>query len=167
MTGRNRDPMIDMLGVLDLKSVLPGSMPELGDIAGDAGLLEALADCAPDAAPPADLFDRIEGEIDTPAIHGVDTILAAAGKWYDQGSGVWSKLMASSPDGKKIFLLRCLPGGVIPAHRHSGWEYALVIEGQYQIEGRTVRAGDAQQSAANSFHPQITTDVGCLLLVVA
>ena len=167
MTRRDRDPMIDMLEALDLKSVLPGSMPELGDMAGDPELLEALADCASDAAPPRDLFDRIETEIDAPPIPGIDTIAAAAGTWSDLGDRVWCKLMASSPDGKKVYMLRCMPGGVISAHGHKGWEYALVLEGAYQIAGRTVSAGDAQSSAPNSFHPEITTDVGCLLLVVA
>lgn len=167
MTRRDRDPMIDMIEALDLGAVLPGSMPDLSEFAGEAALLEALANSAPDAAPPGDLFDRIEAEIDAPDIPGVDTIAATAGPWSDRGDGVWSKLMASSPDGKRVYMLRCMPGGVIPAHIHKGWEYALVLEGAYQIAGRTVSAGDAQNSAPNSLHPEITTDDGCLLLVVA
>lgn len=134
--------------------------------AADPLLLE-LANAAPDAAPPDDLFDRIEAELDPEPIQGVETIVASEDGWEDHGQGTWVKLMASSPDGKNVFLLRCVPGAVIQAHTHSGWEYALVIEGRFQIEGRTVRAGDSQVSAANSFHPEITTDIGCLILVVA
>lgn len=148
--------------------ILPGSMPALSAITGAAaGVVEDIANAAPSAAPPADLFDRIEAEIDTPAIPGVETVSATGGTWLERGNGIWCKLMASPPDGKKIYLLRCLPGGVITAHTHSGWEYALVLEGRFQIAGRTIRAGDAQCSAANSHHPEITTDTGCLLLVVA
>lgn len=167
MTGRDRDPMIDMLEALDLEPVLPGSMPCSNECVGEPALVEALGDAAPDAAPPSDLFDRIEAEIDAPDLPGISTIAAAAGKWSDRGNGVWCKLMASSPDGKSVYMLRCMPGGVIPEHFHKGWEYALVLEGAYQIAGRTVRAGDAQNSAPNSFHPEITTEDGCLLLVVA
>ena len=167
MTDRDQNPSSAWLQALDLKTVLPGSMPELAEAASEAPLFEALADCALEAAPPDDLFARIEAQIDAPQIPGVDTIPASAGSWSDHGNGVWSKIMASSPDGKKIYMLRCMPGGFIPAHKHKGWEYALVLEGAYQIAGQTVRAGDAQNSAPNSMHPEITTDEGCLLLIVA
>lgn len=148
--------------------VLPGSMPptELRDD-GAGDIVEALGQAAPDAAPPEDLFSRIEAEIDAPDIPGVETVPASAGAWLDGGNGIWHKLMASPPEGKRIYLLRCMPGGVIPAHTHRGWEYALVLEGRFQIAGRTISAGDAQYSAANSHHPELTTDIGCLLLVVA
>ncbi len=167
MTRRDRDPMIDMLEALDLKSVLPGSMPCSNEFIGEPALVEALGEAAPDGAPPSDLFDRIEAELDAPDIPGIDTIAATSGKWSDHGDGVWCKLMASSPGGKKVYMLRCMPGGVIPEHFHKGWEYALVLEGAYQIAGRTVSAGDAQNSAPNSLHPKITTDDGCLILIVA
>ncbi len=167
MTRRDRDPITDMLMALDLTSHLPGSMPDPEDMAGDAGLLEALVAAAPDAVPPSDLFDRIEAEIEPETIPGVETIAAAGGSWFDCGSGVWRKVLAKSPDGKAVYMLRCLPGAVLPAHHHKGWEFALVLEGEYQIAGRTVRAGDAQNSAPGSFHPEITTKDGCLLMVVA
>lgn len=146
---------------------LPGSIPPelLDDVA--TAIVEELGRAAPDAAPPEDLFARIEAEIDAPDIPGVETVPASAGTWLDRGNGIWRKLMASPPQGKRIYLLRCMPGGIIPAHTHQGWEYALVLEGRFQIAGSTVSAGDAQYSAANSYHPEITTDTGCLLLVVA
>lgn len=170
MNSRYRSDMDALLRALEPSNagILPGSMPETVFINDAAATVVAdLAQAAPDAAPPADLFDRIEAEIDMPAIPEVHTVPAASGEWFDRGNGVWRKLMASPPEGKNIYLLRCLPGGVIPAHTHSGWEYALVLEGRFQIAGRTVRAGDAQYSAANSHHPEITTDTGCLLLVIA
>ena len=148
--------------------ILPGSMPQTATLTDAAtSVIAGIAATAPDAPPPADLFDRIEAEIDTQDIPGVETVPATSGHWLDRGNGIWRKLMASPPDGKSIYLLRCLPGGVIPAHTHSGWEYALVLEGRFQIAGRTINTGDAQFSAANSQHPEITTDTGCLLLVVA
>lgn len=130
-------------------------------------VLSALSEAAPDVAPPDDLFHRIEAQLDPEPIEGVETVVASDDGWQDQGLGTWVKVMASSPDGKNVYLLRCIPGAVIRAHTHSGWEYALVLEGQFQIAGRTVRAGDSQISAANSYHPEITTDLGCLILVVA
>ena len=83
------------------------------------------------------------------------------------GHGVWCKRMAAGPDGKTVVMLRCLPGAKILAHDHKGWEFALVLEGRYQIAGRVLNAGDSQFADANSHHPEIFSDTGCLLLVVA
>ncbi|MBT8460495.1 MAG: cupin domain-containing protein [Boseongicola sp.] len=170
MSARKPDMFEDILWSLETtaESALPGSVPELAAFdPAAAELLGALAEASPGAAAPDDLFDRIEARIDAPEIEGVETVDADAGAWLDRGNGVWLKRKAAAPDGKNIYLLRCKPGALIPAHKHKSWEYALVLEGRFQIAGRTVRAGDAQYSVANSFHPEITTDIGCLLLVVA
>lgn len=170
MNRRHRGDLDTLLRAIepDNAGILPGSMPNaviMDDAASEVAA--ELGRAAPGAVPPADLFDRIEAVIDAPAIPGVQTVRATSGQWLDRGNGIWRKLMASPPEGRDIYLLRCLPGGVIPAHTHSGWEYALVLEGRFQIAGFTINAGDAQYSAANSNHPEITTDTGCLLLVVA
>ena len=170
MTRKDQYDVETFLQVLgqDGKGVLPGSLPETeGDVGAAAAFVTGLSAAAPAVRPPDELFEKIEAELDTPSIPGVETLKAADGRWMDQGNGVWCKLSASLPEGKSVYLLRCFPGAVLPAHTHSAWEYALVLEGSYQIEGRTVRAGDAQLSAANSHHPEITTEEGCLLLVVA
>lgn len=169
MTDRKQMDIDGLLLALESGSgTLPGSMPGAELLDNAAGnVLAHMAEAAPDAAPPADLFDRIEAELDAPDIPGVETIPAVSGTWLDRGNSVFRKLLASPLEGKNIYLLRCLPGGVIPAHTHSEWEYALVLEGRFQMAGRVVRAGDGQYSAANSRHPEITTDTGCLLLVVA
>lgn len=170
MTKRFEMDIDKLLAVLEPGpvGVLPGSIPS-ADLLDDgaAAIVEALGRAAPDTAPPVDLFNRIEAEINEPDVPGIETVPASAGDWLDRGNGIWLKLMASSPEGKRIYLLRCMPGGIIPAHTHRGWEYALVLEGRFQIAGRMINAGDAQYSAANSHHPEITTDTGCLLLVVA
>lgn len=163
------DPLLSAL-LADTDTILPGSMPPGAE--GDGLLDAALAAAAPDATPPADLFDRITAGIDGPdadasGIDGVTTIRAADGTWHDRGQGVWQKPLARSPDGKAVYLLRCLPGAVLRAHHHGDWEYALVLEGRFHIAGRAVNRGDSQLSAANSDHAEITTDTGCLLLVVA
>ncbi len=174
MSGRDKMDFEKLIATLegtspvDLTSSVSQWIPELD---GDAGavddLHETLAKAAPDKAPPDDLFERITEQTELPEIPEVVTIPASKGKWEDRGQGVWMKMVTASPDGKSIFLLRCGPGAVIPAHNHTGWEYALVMEGQFQIAGRAVRTGDSQYSVANTFHPEITTDTGCLLLVVA
>ena len=172
MSGRETDQVLALIAALEQtgSSVLPGSMPALEDFAEVSDpILAEISASAPSVAPPDDLFDGIEAQIDAPdiPINGVDTIRAAEGDWNERVPGVWKKILANAPDGKNIYFLRCLPGAIIPAHDHGGWEYALVLEGAFEIEGRTVRAGDGQYSAANSRHPEITTQSGCLLLVVA
>jgi anti-sigma factor ChrR (cupin superfamily) len=170
MSERKTDTVDTILWSLEtaVDRTLPGSVPEFAASDAAAGeVFETLADAAPSAAPPEGFFDRIEAEIDTPPVMGIETIAANTGEWLDRGNGVWRKPMAEAPDGRKIYLLRCEPGGVIRAHIHEGWEYALVLEGRFEMAGRTFRAGDAHYSAANSVHPEITTDTNCLLLVVA
>lgn len=168
MKDDNVDVNLNILEILNRGNSLPGSTP-ISDTTDTIMLrmAEIVTEGVPDQEPPKDLFDNIERQLDAPEIEGIDTISSSSGEWRNFGKGVWRKTMATAPDGKKIFLLRCMPGSKLTTHSHGDWEYALVLEGRYQVAGRTVSAGDGQLSAANSVHPEITTEAGCLLLIVA
>ncbi|MEZ5399523.1 MAG: dimethylsulfonioproprionate lyase family protein [Bryobacteraceae bacterium] len=66
-------------------------------------------------------------------------------------------------------LLRMAPGSVYPNHHHSVGEQCWVIEGDLrQVDGSmSVRAGDFFLAKPGTDHGAITTETGCLLLIVS
>ncbi len=65
--------------------------------------------------------------------------------------------------GTQHTLWRCRPGATIAAHRHTRDEELLVIEGDLRCGERLMQAGDFEIMAADSFHPALYTEAGCLL----
>ncbi|MEZ5355397.1 MAG: cupin domain-containing protein [Bryobacteraceae bacterium] len=66
-------------------------------------------------------------------------------------------------------LLRLAPGAVFPAHRHSRGEQCWVIEGEVRhTDGSlSARAGDFFVAKPGTDHCAITSEQGCLLLIVS
>lgn len=64
-------------------------------------------------------------------------------------------------------LLRMRPGAVYPSHRHAGTEQCLVLEGSCRIGSVSISRGDFQWADAGTRHDELTTDTGCLLLLIA
>ena len=58
-------------------------------------------------------------------------------------------------------------GSSYPGHLHGGVEECLVLEGDLQVEGEELRAGDYQRAEASSQHGTQWTKNGCLLLIVS
>lgn len=72
---------------------------------------------------------------------------------WDEASGIYTSL------------LRMRPGGVIPAHRHEREEECIVLEGEVQIGTYQLSAGDVHIAAAGTWHEQVTTRKGVLVLL--
>lgn len=167
---RDRDHLGDLelaLGLTD-EDGLPGTRPHrpLGD--GDAALLGALGAFAAPTDPPGNLLSKIEAEIDALPQRPTRTVRADEGEWVERAPGIWKKLLSEDAStGRTVYLLRCEPGSSIPAHRHERAEYVFVIEGSFEVDGTTVRAGDFQASTAGSLHGEIRISEGCLVLVAA
>ena len=66
--------------------------------------------------------------------------------------------------GNQTVLLRAHRGAVLPRHRHSREEEFIVLEGECRIGDLRLEAGDAHFSPAGSWHDDITTDTGVLVL---
>jgi quercetin dioxygenase-like cupin family protein len=62
-------------------------------------------------------------------------------------------------------LVRALPGASLPRHRHSQEEEFIVLEGECYIGTHHLRAGDAHFAAAGSWHDDVTTRTGVLVLI--
>ncbi|MEO1491844.1 MAG: cupin domain-containing protein [Pseudomonadota bacterium] len=142
---------------------LPGTRPE-----DEADAAAVLAELAPAVAPPDALFDAITAEIDAAEAGGSVTRRALEGTWVQLSPHLWKKILhEDSKTGQSIYYLRCAPGAVIPSHHHERDEHALVLEGWFEVDGQTVRAGDTHFSPAGTTHAPLSAPEGCLLLLHA
>jgi len=75
------------------------------------------------------------------------------------------ELRRDEASGTHTSLMRMRPGGVIPAHRHAREEEFIVLEGECQIGTHKLVAGDVHIAAAGSWHENVTTRTGVLVLL--
>jgi len=67
--------------------------------------------------------------------------------------------------GSQTVLLRVAAGGILPAHRHVAEEEFLVLEGECRVGTHRLGAGDMHVASAGSWHDDIATDGGVLILL--
>ena len=151
----------------DAKTQLPGTRPDLAtEMDAVNRQLAPLLDLTPEAEPPADLFSAIEAELDGAGASPMQTIRAEEGAWIRRSDKVWKKIIGEDRDtGRQTYLLRCLPGAVIPSHPHDRAEHLIVLEGELWIADKLYSAGDAQVCQPGSAHGDISMPTGCLVLV--
>jgi quercetin dioxygenase-like cupin family protein len=150
-------------------AALPGTRPDLAEAFRDEEtLLATVAILAPPADPPDGLLNAIEAGIDALPSRQIATLRADEGTWMRWSDKIWKKTLMKDPaTGRIIYLLRCGPGAVMPAHTHVHDEHVFVIEGEFLMGDILVRAGDSHYSRAGSHHAEIRSATGCLLLVHA
>jgi anti-sigma factor ChrR (cupin superfamily) len=132
----------------------------------DGPLAEALAPIAmayPERRPSTDLWRRIEAAVDAADSTGPATVvnLRREEGWRQYTRDVQIKKLWDDD----TFLLRCAPGGVLPAHEHPRFEHCVVLEGDMIVGGETYRSGDYHGVPAHIAHQEITSRTGLLMLV--
>jgi quercetin dioxygenase-like cupin family protein len=184
MTDRKKNGLGDLPNLLPITygeegAGLPGTRPDLTGATGSADkLLSEISTLVPPVEPPAGLYAAVETEIDRRAKDPFETLRSYEGqwiKWADNivkrtlyGDKIWKKVLFSDEQtGQSIYLLRCEPDAVIPAHKHDRDEHVFVIEGEFVVGNTVVKAGDYQFSGKGSQHPEIRTSTGCLALIYA
>lgn len=133
------------------------------DFSDDPALDEALAAVAlamPERRPSPKLWRRIEAAIDSEEAGGFVNVRREDG-WRQYSRDVQIKRLWDD----NTFLLRCAPGGVLPAHKHPRFEHCVVIEGDMIVDGETYRSGDYHGVPAHIGHNDITSRTGLLMLV--
>jgi anti-sigma factor ChrR (cupin superfamily) len=114
-------------------------------------------------APPAPLRARVLGCVHAAATTGVMS-RAAAGAWKSVLPGVEVKTLFHDESQRCVsFLLRAQPGASLPAHRHRAYEECLVLQGEFTMGERTLRAGDFELGRPGEDHPVATTQTGVLV----
>ena len=97
---------------------------------------------------------------------GLSTLRATDGEWVPLNPLVHIRVLrVDAAAGNQTVLLRAAGGAVLPRHRHSRDEEFIVLEGECRIGDLRLEAGDAHFSAAGTWHDDVTTDTGVLVLV--
>ena len=146
------------------KKSRPGSTPL------EAALFAQLATALPSVELPAHQRERLRHRLMDLVADGVPagatTVRAAGGEWIALSPLVKLKVLrVDARAGNQTVLVRAEPGGSMPRHQHRHDEEFIVLEGECRIGKLHLRAGDAHFAPAGSWHEEITTDTGVLVLV--
>lgn len=127
--------------------------------------LVGLAETEVDAAPPPGIWNAIASEIGE-ADPGTRTILASDDGWQVISPGAEVKLLFTDRDaGTYSYLLRVAAGAPMAKHTHAGVEECLVLEGEIDLNGATLGAGDYQVATPGSVHETLSSEKGALLYI--
>jgi quercetin dioxygenase-like cupin family protein len=114
----------------------------------------------------ADLRQRVLKRAREQSPAGTTTIRADEGGWIRLSAAVQIKVLrCDTAAGSQTILMRVAAGGRIPRHQHAQEEEFIVLEGKCHIGTHRLAVGDAHIAAAGSWHEEITTQSGTLVLV--
>jgi quercetin dioxygenase-like cupin family protein len=74
-------------------------------------------------------------------------------------------MTSDTDEAAATVLIRALPGARLAAHRHSKEELLIVLEGECHTGTHPLRAGDIHFAGAGSWHDDITTRTGVVVLI--
>ncbi len=99
---------------------------------------------------------------------GFLTLRADQGAWQTIAKGIEVKqLFVDQQNHTVTSLFRFAPGSHIPAHRHSGIEQCLIIEGDFRVNDEVFGPGDFSCALPGSVHESNYSKGGALVLIVA
>jgi anti-sigma factor ChrR (cupin superfamily) len=79
--------------------------------------------------------------------------------------GVEIHILHETPDGARTAILRYRPGAEVPAHRHEGYEYIYVLEGEQTDERGSYGAGSFVINEPGMSH-RVRSPSGCVVLII-
>lgn len=156
---------------------------ELRGIVADArALADDLGTLVPEAVPPPGFLARIRARIEADEA-GVQPwkrwreaeapelgIVFRDATWFEPTAieGIQVRRLALDAAADRVTLeILMAPGSKYPAHRHGGVEECFVLEGDIDVGGVVMHAGDYQRLEGDSLHPVQSTRGGCRLLIVS
>jgi anti-sigma factor ChrR (cupin superfamily) len=96
------------------------------------------------------------------------TIRKDEGVWQPVHEGIFAKtLFKNVENGTTTYMVQFMPGARTPLHRHPGMEECMVIEGDFQVDGKDLRAGDYHCAMPGSIHDRPYSINGAMVLIVA
>jgi quercetin dioxygenase-like cupin family protein len=100
---------------------------------------------------------------------GLLTVEAARAAWQTTAfQGVCVRPLSVDARRRSVsMLVRMDPGSSYPGHTHAGREECLVLSGELEVAGRTLRAGDYQLADEGSHHGLQSSPSGCTLFIVS
>jgi anti-sigma factor ChrR (cupin superfamily) len=85
--------------------------------------------------------------------------------FQDLRDGVEIHVLHEAPDSSRVAILRYRPGAEVPAHRHEGYEYIYVLEGEQSDERGRYGAGSFVVNEPGLSH-RVRSEHGCVVLIV-
>ncbi len=79
--------------------------------------------------------------------------------------GVDIHVLHEAADGARVALLRYQPGASVPAHRHQGFEYIYVLQGEQSDERGSYSAGSFVVNEPDTVHG-VSSPLGCVVLII-
>jgi anti-sigma factor ChrR (cupin superfamily) len=96
------------------------------------------------------------------------TIRKDEGVWQKVHEGIFAKtLFQNVENGTTSYLVKFMPGAKTPLHRHPGREECTIVEGDFQVDGKDLRAGDYHCAMPGSIHERPYSIGGAIVLIVA
>lgn len=115
--------------------------------------------------PPPAVWDRIEAAISGDAPPPL-TVSPGALPWRPVAPNLELKVLHEDADnGIRMVLYRAGPGAVVDRHLNTVAEECLVLEGEIQINGTVLKAGDMQLIAVDTLHGPITSANGAIIYI--
>ena len=112
------------------------------------------------------LRERVLGAARETAPEGTRTLRANEGEWLDLDAHVRIRVLSrDAVAGTQTVLMRVAAGGRFPGHRHTQEEEFIVLEGECHIGAHRLGTGDVHIASAGSWHDDITTRTGVLVMV--
>ncbi|MBC8028413.1 MAG: cupin domain-containing protein [Steroidobacteraceae bacterium] len=114
----------------------------------------------------ASLRERVLDRARETAPEGTRTLRANEGEWVDLDAHVRIRVLSrDEAAGTQTVLMRVAAGGRVPGHRHTQEEEFIVLEGECHIGAHRLGTGDVHLASAGSWHDDITTHTGVLVMV--
>jgi quercetin dioxygenase-like cupin family protein len=96
------------------------------------------------------------------------TVRKEEGDYLEVVEGIFVKvLFQNEKAGTTTYLVKFMPGARTPKHRHPGLEECMVVEGDFQVDGKDLRAGDYHCAMPGSVHDRPYSVNGATVLIVA
>jgi quercetin dioxygenase-like cupin family protein len=113
-----------------------------------------------------DLRRRVLERARETAPEGTMTLRAADAEWVALDADVQVRVLRRDAATRtQTLLMRVAAGGRIAAHRHQQEEEFIVLEGECRVGGHRLTMGDVHVAQAGSWHDDITTRSGVLVMV--
>ncbi len=137
------------------------------EVARFEATFDGLHEGVPPVPPGEDLWNRIEAAIDkNEAARAPRTVDPRTIAWRPLTPDLDIKvLLEDAVTGVRMVLYRAGPGANVPAHRNVVTEECLVLEGEIDIGGETLGAGDMQIVYAGTDHSRISTRNGAVIYI--
>lgn len=161
------------LGVADLPEIVAAERRMANDpdfaarVAFYDRIFRALESGIAPVEPPAGLWDRIENAIDDDRlVPGTQTVRTADLSWEPFVPGVERKILfvdkAAMTSG---VLYKVAPGASVGNHGHDIIEECLVLEGEIDVDGMIIRAGDMHLAFSGVRHGPLSSRTGAVVYI--